>query len=113
MVSQLLGEGVSRTTVAHARGYQSGTSYATPGPHVVGEAGPEVVMFHGGEQVIPAWQTAGITHGQGTGGGEGTINLLAHVPLNVSGQKLGSATIRQSLTYSRRNPRNNLSLRAR
>lgn len=32
-------------------GYAEGTDYATPGPHLVGENGPEIVEFRGGEKV--------------------------------------------------------------
>lgn len=33
-------------------GYESGTTYATPGYHWVGEKGPELMKFNGGEEVI-------------------------------------------------------------
>ena len=33
--------------------YASGTNSASPGIHMVGERGPELVEFHGGERVIP------------------------------------------------------------
>jgi hypothetical protein len=42
-------------------GYASGTDSATPGPHVVGEDGPEVVNFRGGESVTPTSALGGIT----------------------------------------------------
>ena len=32
-------------------GYADGTDYATPGPHLVGENGPEIIEFRGGEKV--------------------------------------------------------------
>ena len=67
-----------------------------------------------GRACFPSWQTAGLTHGGGAGGGgEGTIGLALHIPVNVGGQRVASANIRQSLTYQRRNPSNNLSLRHR
>ncbi|KAA8673401.1 transglycosylase SLT domain-containing protein [Clostridium sp. HV4-5-A1G] len=34
-------------------GYAGGTDNATPGPHLVGEKGPEIVNIPGGSQVIP------------------------------------------------------------
>lgn len=40
------------------RGYASGTNSAAPGVALVGEQGPELVMFHGGERVLPAAETA-------------------------------------------------------
>ena len=33
------------------KGYAEGTDYATPGAHLVGERGPEIVEFRGGEKV--------------------------------------------------------------
>lgn len=43
-------------------GYAMGTNYAAPGLAWVGEDGPELVRFRGGEQVIPAPQSgAGVT----------------------------------------------------
>lgn len=38
-------------------GYASGTDSATPGMHIVGETGPELMMFRGGEQVLTADET--------------------------------------------------------
>lgn len=38
-------------------GYASGTDYATPGAHLVGEHGPELLWFRGGESVMDASQT--------------------------------------------------------
>lgn len=34
-------------------GYRNGTNNATPGVHIVGEDGPEAILFAGGEKVIP------------------------------------------------------------
>lgn len=39
-------------------GYAEGTESATRGVHLVGEEGPELVYFEGGERVIPATETA-------------------------------------------------------
>jgi hypothetical protein len=94
-------------------GHQAGTWAAAAGLAVVGESGPELVRFGGGEQVTPSWQTAPLLHGGGGGGGESTLNLNARIPVSFGGQVLGQATIRQSLVYQRRNPSNNLSLRHR
>lgn len=41
-------------------GYALGTDYASAGVHVVGENGPELVLFKGGEQVVPSDETAEI-----------------------------------------------------
>ena len=43
--------------VFNVTGYASGTNNATSGIHLVGEAGPELVRFRGGEQVYNAGQT--------------------------------------------------------
>ena len=48
-----LGAGISVT-----RGYAAGTTDAEPGFAMVGENGPELVFFQGGEQVVNAAQTA-------------------------------------------------------
>ncbi|GCD99864.1 CHAP domain-containing protein [Embleya hyalina] len=42
------------------RGYWMGTPSASPGLALVGERGPELVNFRGGERVIPAAETAGL-----------------------------------------------------
>ena len=95
-------------------GHATGTWAAAAGLALVGESGPELVRFGGGETVLPSWQTAGITHGGGAGGGgEGTIGLALHIPVTLGGQRVASANIRQSPVYPRRNPSNNLSLRHR
>ena len=52
-------EGAGGTTP----GYASGTESAAPGYALVGEEGPELVKFKGGERVIPAERTAEILGG--------------------------------------------------
>lgn len=46
--------------------YANGTPGATRGTHLVGEEGPELVNFAGGETVMPAKQTSSILSGMGT-----------------------------------------------
>lgn len=41
-------------------GYANGTEYATRGAHIVGENGPEIIDFEGGEKVYTASETARI-----------------------------------------------------
>jgi flagellar biosynthesis chaperone FliJ len=41
----------------NGRGYASGTDNASPGLHLVGENGPEIVAMHGGEHVLDAYRT--------------------------------------------------------
>jgi len=43
--------------VRNVRGYASGTEDASPGIHLVGEYGPELVLFGGGERVLDAEHT--------------------------------------------------------
>ena len=43
--------------IKNVHGYASGTEDATPGVHLVGEYGPELVLFGGGEQVLDAERT--------------------------------------------------------
>lgn len=47
---------ITRSPV-YGPGYASGTDYATPGWHLVGEEGPEIVYFNGGETVYNAEET--------------------------------------------------------
>lgn len=42
----------------HGRGYATGTESAEPGFALVGEKGPELIYFNGGEKVVNAAQTA-------------------------------------------------------
>jgi hypothetical protein len=94
--------------------YQTGTNYTPGGFALVGDAGPELVRLPTGSSVLPSWQTAGVMNSGGSGGGgEGIIGLALRIPVNIGGQRVASANIRQSLTYQRRNPSNNLSLRTR
>lgn len=51
--------------------YASGTSYARAGIALVGEDGPEMVRFRGGEQVSTAAETARMLAGGGMSGGWG------------------------------------------
>lgn len=47
-------------TERRERGYASGTRNAAPGMALVGEEGPELVLFGGGERVLNATETAGL-----------------------------------------------------
>lgn len=49
-------------------GYATGTQSATAGLHLVGEAGPELVRFNGGEQVYNASDTRKMLSGGNVGG---------------------------------------------
>lgn len=47
-------------TERRERGYASGTRNAAPGMALVGEEGPELILFGGGERVLNAAETAGL-----------------------------------------------------
>jgi hypothetical protein len=61
-------------------GYASGTGSATRGWHMVGEKGPELMYFRGGEKVIPHHAVAagvtGYANGTGPGGGQVIENVI-------------------------------------
>ena len=56
---------VGRQLAAAPFGYADGTPAAAPGWAVVGERGPELVRFRGGEQVIPGYADGGQVGKQG------------------------------------------------
>jgi TP901 family phage tail tape measure protein len=56
-------------------GYATGTDNATAGLHLVGEAGPELVRFKGGEQVYNAEQTASMLNNGNIGGNNFNITF--------------------------------------
>ena len=43
----------TNVSVPSISGYAIGTEYASPGVHLVGENGPELMLFRGGEEIIP------------------------------------------------------------
>lgn len=62
-------------------GYASGTTNATPGFHLVGENGPEIIAFSGGETVYDADETEKILSA------ERPTPLHINAPESVDGQK--------------------------
>ena len=66
------------------RGYASGTDNATPGWHLVGENGPEVRWFNGGESVWDASQTRDF------------LQAMRHDPLEAVQAPSGGASIQVS-----------------
>ncbi|MBQ7566273.1 MAG: hypothetical protein IJT18_04060, partial [Oscillospiraceae bacterium] len=64
-------------------GYASGTTNAEAGVHLVGENGPELVYFRGGEQVLNARETASVLSPRGAdvtaAGGDHSV----YAPVNV------------------------------
>ncbi|GLK88321.1 hypothetical protein [Pseudomonas turukhanskensis] len=63
-------------------GYASGTDSATPGLHWVGENGPELMRFRGGEQVLPA---------------DASRNLATNMAGLLSGDVLGGSAASDAL----------------
>ena len=59
-------------------GYASGTDYATPGLKLVGENGPELMMFRGGEKVYNAAETAKMLGGN-------SVNLTVSPSITING----------------------------
>ena len=64
-------------------GYAAGTDYATPGLHLVGEKGPELMVMKGGEKVIPNDETSKLLKNASIGGS--TFNNNVAVNFNISG----------------------------
>ena len=58
-----------------------GTDYATPGLALVGERGPELVNFNGGEQVLTAAKTNALLSGN-SGGGETKITIAPVIQIS-------------------------------
>ena len=75
-------------------GYATGTQNATRGLHLVGEAGPELVRFRGGEQVLNAGNTQKALNGAGT-----TINQ--NVTFNNLNDTSAFAMMQQLKRYNR------------
>lgn len=81
------------------RGYASGTRNATRGWHMVGEDGPEMLYFHGGESVIPVGSS-----GRGRFGGGVYVENLN---VNFKGQPLHTKaeigrTVKEAIAYTER-----------
>lgn len=68
------------------QGYANGTSSAAPGWAVVGEKGPELVGFSGGQQVIP---------NNTLGGGD--------IVIQIDGRTIARVTQKEARAYNRRN----------
>ena len=81
------GRGLAGISVA-LDAYASGTEYAAPGVAVVGEDGPELIQFGGGERVYPADETSRILANApenfGNTGGKSDSKTI-HIDINGSG----------------------------
>ena len=88
------------------RGYASGTSGASPGWGWVGEAGPELVRFRGGETVIPSHVARGYAGGTGD-------SPEIHNHFYVDGREITNAVSKRSVERQRRTGSNGLTKRTR
>jgi hypothetical protein len=78
------GFGTGAGQIGSGHGYGYGTSSAAPGWAWVGERGPELMRFRGGEQVAP------VHAGSGRGGGGNTyITVHVHAPVGSSPRDIG------------------------
>src|SRR5262249_19987234 len=84
-------------------GYASGTASASRGWHMVGERGPELMYFRGGEAVIPHQASMAIAGGYANGTG----NVVERQPIIImlDGQPIYKAV--KDITYYK-NTQNNV-----
>lgn len=88
--------------VGGTAGYAAGTLAATPGLHLVGERGPEVLRFKGGEQVIPH---GGMIDGGGSHISQAILDallaLLAKTPSGDDLSRVSEAKLREMIQIAR------------
>jgi hypothetical protein len=89
------------------KGFASGTSGASSGWAWVGEAGPELVRFRGGEQVIPSHIARGYANGTSYGDTTHQVNVY------LDGKQIYQAVQKESVNTQRRTGTNGLSRRFR
>jgi SLT domain-containing protein len=80
-------DGSMASVIGHGHGYALGTASASPGWAWVGERGPELVRFRGGEQVRPV------------PGGGNTYNITVNVPVGAHPAQAGKEVIRVIREY--------------
>lgn len=78
-----LGSGGGFSSGKGEGGYAAGTDYATPGLHLVGEKGPELMVMKGGEKVIPNDETSKLLKNAAIGGN--SFNNSISVNFNITG----------------------------
>lgn len=102
---------VTTNFVSHgsAAGHAAGTPSAPPGVAMVGERGPELMLFHGGEQVFSAPQTAAILAmaqqpaAHPMAGGAPEIHVHVHLDGQMDGEAVWQAMQTRTLQYNVRN----------
>jgi len=80
-------------------GHQAGAAYVGAGVALVGERGPELVHFAGGESVTPSWMLGGMLGD--SGGGHGT--LIVHNHVNLDGNEIFGNQQSHAYEFNRRN----------
>lgn len=101
---------LSAGKLAAVSGYASGIDHAAAGAHVVGEHGPEILMFGGGERVLNNADTrrylstpaGGGMHGGG-GTGAAHISLTIPVTATLDGETVFSSVKQRTYAYNTRN----------
>lgn len=83
------GGGSSGSRKKKVRGYATGTTSADPGLAWVGEEGPELVAFQGGETVVTAARSEAIAGGLG-----GSVTNNISVPITINGSATPDALTR-------------------
>jgi len=85
-------------------GLQSGAAYAPGGWTLVGESGPEMVRFAGGEQVVPNWSLSDAL-GRVRGGADNSNvgPMVIHTHVSIDGREILTATQQQAYAFNRRN----------
>lgn len=83
------GGGSSGSRKKKVRGYATGTTSADPGLAWVGEEGPELVAFQGGETVVTAARSEAIA-----GGLAGSVTNNISVPITINGSATPDALTR-------------------
>jgi SLT domain-containing protein len=83
------GFGTGAGQLGSGHGYALGTNSAAPGWAWVGERGPELVRFRGGESVTPA------------GAGGNTYQITVNVPATVSKAAVGREIVEHIREYER------------
>jgi len=87
-------------------GHAAGTPSAPAGWAWVGEAGPELVKFRGGEQVLPNQVSQGFAQGAYTGGD-------IHVHVSLDGRQIAQAVASRAVQSQRRTGHNGMQRRTR
>jgi hypothetical protein len=96
------GGGILPTPTGHA----AGTPAASPGWAWVGEAGPELVRFRGGETVLPNHVSRGFAGGAGDMPG-------SHWHLYIDGREISNVVAKQAIQSQRRTGHNGMAKRTR